>query len=81
MKKMAREFILVIGFILIIALAILLCGAEAVMDRNAWNNGHCAMCDNGEYHFANAEHLRSGQTLYYYSCDNCEHVIKLHHQR
>ena len=53
--------------------------AERAGDENSWNNGVCPNCGI-EWHFSNADHIRNGGTLYYWNCDNCGRVIKLHSQ-
>ena len=44
-------------------------------DKKIWNNGYCSECNAkykltsvSEYYFCN----------YYYTCENCDHTIKLH---
>lgn len=49
---------------------------EHMGDVANWNNGHCA-CGN-EWTFTNAEHTRNGSDLYYYYCDDCGEIIRLH---
>ena len=53
--------------------------AEKAGDEASWNNGVCPNCGI-EWHFSNADHIRNGGTLYYWNCDNCGRVIKLHSQ-
>ena len=53
--------------------------AERAGDEASWNNGVCPNCGI-EWHFSNADHIRNGGTLYYWNCDNCGRVIKLHSQ-
>ena len=68
---------------LVIALCIG-CGISALLyaERNgevkAWNNGFCECgC---EWKFSNAERLRNSSNLYYWYCEDCGKVIRLHAQ-
>lgn len=48
---------------------------EESMNEDAWNNGYC-YCG-GKYEFKNADKgYRSTTTSYYYSCEECDHVIE-----
>ena len=51
---------------------------ERNSDVKAWNNGYCECgC---EWTFGNAEHLRNSGDFYYWYCEDCGKVIKLHTQ-
>lgn len=49
---------------------------EASSDKGKWNNGICDC--GGKFEFSNAQHIRNGGTLYYWSCPDCHNVIELH---
>ena len=52
--------------------------AERNSDVKAWNNGYCECgC---EWTFSNVEHLRNSGEVYYWFCEDCGKVIKLHTQ-
>lgn len=69
--------------ILVIAVCIG-CGISAMFcaerdgDIKAWNNGSCEC--GGEWKFSNVEYLRNSGNLYYYYCEDCGRIIKLHTQ-
>lgn len=51
-------------------------------DDKLWNDGVCAECEVGEYQLWSVTAGRNLNSLdyYFYKCDNCEHVIKVHFQ-
>lgn len=51
---------------------------EHKSDENLWNGGYC-QCGT-EWTFSNAEHTRNSGDLYYWHCENCDTIIKLHSQ-
>lgn len=50
---------------------------EKKSDEMVWNNGHCE-CGT-KWKLVNIEHLKNNSgELYYYNCDNCNIIIRLH---
>ena len=45
-------------------------------DEMAWNNGTCEC--GGEWDLIDVEHLKNSGELYYYECEDCGYVIRLH---
>lgn len=61
---------------LIIAMAI--SGAltlDAWVKHEDWNNGICVECG-GEYKFKSAAKARNGSETRYYTCEDCDHLIR-----
>ena len=46
-------------------------------DNDAWNNGYCTEC-NAPYKFTSSVHHRNSDDEYYYTCNNCGHIIVIH---
>ena len=44
------------------------------VSKENYNDGICAECG-GEYRFASAEHTKSGDDRYFYTCEDCGHTI------
>lgn len=52
---------------------------ETEIDSKKWNNGYC-VC--GEiWEFNNAVKTKSGDTIYYWYCPNCQRIIELHSEK
>ena len=66
-------------FAVMMSLAIGVCGCEAAMDADVWNDGICNC--GGEFEFSNATHCKNGGNYYYYNCNNCGYVIETNHQQ
>lgn len=72
----------VVGIILALLIGCTITGlikSEQSSDKVNWNNGYCVECGN-KWRFANADHTKNAGTVYYWTCDNCGKVIKLHSQ-
>lgn len=46
-------------------------------DNEEWNNGYCTEC-NKPYKLTDVKHHNNGDYEYYYTCDNCGHIIVTH---
>ena len=64
------------SFVYLLAIAVLVVGF-IVFNNYLWNDGKCTVCDNGNYTFIDADYEAKTLTHYYYTCDNCGHVIEL----
>ena len=69
-RGIALIFTIIIWFLFTMALVV-----ETTTDQESWNNGHCVECG-GEYKFSGASQHR-GNHDYYYSCEDCDHTIKV----
>lgn len=85
MKPNVKEFIkgmlIVIGILAVVA-GVAYLGGTAQKNRNEriYNNGVCTECG-GHYEFISVATAKgiSTATYFYYQCDNCGKIIKLHH--
>lgn len=67
---------IVIALIIGMIISVLIVG-QAHGDIERWNNGVCPNC--GEpWRLVSVQHLRSGDTACYYTCDKCQRTIELH---
>lgn len=57
----------------------LLVTVETKVDNEKWNNGFCVCGEAWE--FSNAAKTKSGSTLYYWYCSNCQRIIELHSKK
>ena len=48
---------------------------DAWMKHKDWNNGICVECG-GEYKFSGATQSRMGSETRYYTCEDCDNLIK-----
>lgn len=49
--------------------------ADYAYKEHEWNNGICVECG-GEYKFKSAAKSRNGSETRYYTCEDCDHLIR-----
>jgi hypothetical protein len=49
---------------------------EKKADETVWNEGYCNC--GGKWELNDIEHIKNGGDLYYYTCDNCNSLIRTH---
>lgn len=80
-NKAKGGFIGAIGGILFVTLLFGAIFLDNKIDNEVWNNGVCPSCGE-KWIFKSATATRGAHTYdYYYSCDNCHDVIRIHSMR
>ena len=78
MKEHKDSIIFTLGIIIIMLIAIFGANFQYKQDEKNYNQGICTLCD-GYYIFSGTAHIKNSGDLYYYTCDKCNHTIKVHH--
>lgn len=63
-----------VGLLVASAISGALC-ADIWVKEKEWNNGICVECG-GEYKFKSAAKARNGSETKYYTCEDCDHLIR-----